>query len=327
VNPRQLIAVLLVAACVLRAATFTENFSTDPSARWKTFGDTSLFRWNSTNQNLEVIWDSSRSNSYFYLPLGTVLARQDDFTLGFDLRMSDITIGTSSNKPYTFQIAIGFLNFTNAIATNFFRGAGQSSFGPKNLVTFDYFPDSGFGATFAPTIVTTNNRILFSDNHPLEMTTGDWFHIAMSFTASNLTLKTTITKNGAAFSTIKDLSIAGSVYDFRCDTLAIMSYSDAVQFGSPQYWGSILAHGTVDNITATVPDPPVMNFSGVRSNTTWRAQFLSRTNWSYVLERTGDFVSWTNASATNSGTAGAITLQDTNAISPRSFYRIKALRP
>jgi hypothetical protein len=320
-------AVLLVAACVMRAATFTENFSTDPSARWKTFGDTSLFRWDSTNQNLEVTWDSSRSNSYFYLPLGTVLARADDLSLSFDLRLNDIAIGTSSNKPYTFQIAIGYLNLTNAVATNFFRGAGQSSLGPKNLVEFDYFPDSGFGATFAPTIVTTNNRILFSDNHPLEMTAGDLFHIAISFTASNLTLKTTVTKNGAAFSTIKDLSIAGSVYDFRCDALAIMSYSDAVQFGSPQYWGSILAHGTVDNITATVPDPPVLNFSGVRSNATWRAQFLSRTNWSYVLERTSDFASWTNASGTNIGTGATLTLQDTNAQALRSFYRVKSLLP
>jgi hypothetical protein len=307
----------------MRAATFTENFSTDPSARWKTFGDTSLFRWNSTNQDFEVTWNSSRSNSYFYLPVGTVIARQDDFTLSFDLRLSDIAIGTSSNKPYTFQIAIGFLNFTNATATNFFRGAGQSSFGPRNLVTFDYFPDSGFGATFAPTVVTTNNRIYFSDNHPLEMTVGDLFHITM--TASNQVLKTTVTKNGAAFSPIKDLALTN--FDFRCDALAIMSFSDAVQVGSPQFWGSVLAHGTLDNIVATAPDPPVQNLSGARSNGTWRAQFLSRTNWSYVLERTGDFASWTNASATNSGTAGVITLHDTNAISSRSFYRVKALRP
>lgn len=326
-NSRSLIALLLVAACVSRAATFNEDFSSNPSARWKSFGDASLFRWNSTNQNLELTWDSARSNSYFYLPLGTVVGRQDDFSLSFDLRLSDIAIGTSSNKPYTFQIAMGFLNVTNATATNFFRGAGQSSLGPKNLVEFNYFPDSGFGATFAPSIVSTNNRITFSDNHPLEMPTGDLFRITMSFTASNLTLKTVVTKNGAAFSSIKDLSLGGSIYDFRCDALAIMSYSDAVQIGSPQNWGSILAHGTVDNIVVTVPGPPVMNFSGALSNTTWRAHFTSRTNWSYVLERTSDFVSWTNASGTNAGTGTTLILQNTNATASRSFYRVKALRP
>lgn len=320
--------ILVVGALAVRGGTFSESFSTDPRARgWSSFGDSSLFAWNPTNQNLEVTWNSSRTNSYFWLPLRTIVGRGDDFSVSFDLRLGDITIGTSSNKPYTFQIALGFLNFSNATATNFYRGAGQSAVGPRNLVEFNYFPDSGFGATVAPTVVSTSNRIYFSDNHPLVMATGDLFHITMSYAATNRTLKTAITRNGTTFSTIKDLAIGASGADFRCDALAVMSYSDAIQVGSTQFWGSVLAHGIVDNVVLTVPDPPLQFLSGAKSNTTWRAQFQSRTNWNYALERSTNLVAWTVVSPTNSGVGGTMELLDSNATSAAAFYRVNALKP
>ena len=65
------VALFLTAACALHAAVISENFSTNPRARgWKNFGDTNLFRWNATNQNLEVTWDSARTNSFFQLHCG-----------------------------------------------------------------------------------------------------------------------------------------------------------------------------------------------------------------------------------------------------------------
>jgi len=317
---------------IAAAATINESFASDPLLRgWKVFGDASLFQWNRTNENVEVTWDSSRTNSYFWLPLGTILSRGDDFSIAFDLRLRDIAIGTTTNKSYTFEIAAGLLRMTNATATNFFRGAGQSSLGPRNLVEFDYFPDSGFGATFSPTVVTTNKVITFSDNHPLEMTAGDLFHIVMSFTASNRTLRTIVTKNGAPFglpptNAIRDLVLTAS-QDFRVDAVAIMSYSDAVQVGSPTYWGSVLAHGTLDNLVVTVPDPPVQVFTLVKSNATVRAQFATRTNWLYTLERTRDFTAWAAVSSTNDGTGAVMTLVDTNASVPNGYYRVRAIKP
>jgi hypothetical protein len=115
--------------------------------------------------------------------------------------------------------------------------------------------------------------------------------------------------------------------DFRIDAVAIMSYSDAIQVGSPQFWGSVLAHGTIDNITLTLPPNPVNNLAMVRSNGAWRAQFNSQTNWSYALERTIDARSWTVVSATNQGTGTTMTFQDTNAPGPNAFYRVTALQP
>ena len=262
------------AALPSRAAAITENFATDPTLReWREFGDASLFHWNATNQYLEVTWDSSRTNSLFYRPLQTVLTRTDDFGFGFDLRLRDIAIGVNTNKPYTFEIAIGFCRFNSITNKNFYRGAGTSlAFGPRNLVEFDYFPDSGFGATVAPTVVAGNTNVIsFSDNHPLELTTDDLFRVDMTYTASNQVLRTMMTRNGVAFGPIRDLSLVGFP-EFRVDTFAVISYSDAMQ-SPPQFAGSILSHGIIDNVTWSVPDPPLTAFRGDFTQNAFRAEF------------------------------------------------------
>ena len=110
----------LVAASISGAATIEEDFSSDPLQNgWKIFGDTNLFHWDATNQNLDVTWDSSQTNSYFYHALGTILARDDNFHLSFDLMFQDYASGTTPGKPYDFEAAIGFLNPANAMQTNF----------------------------------------------------------------------------------------------------------------------------------------------------------------------------------------------------------------
>src|SRR5688572_19392729 len=73
---------VVAAAGAIHAAVMTEDFSSDPHRRgWKAFGDTNLFHWNAANENLEVTWDSSRMNSFFQLPLGTIVSSNDDFSL------------------------------------------------------------------------------------------------------------------------------------------------------------------------------------------------------------------------------------------------------
>ncbi len=324
---------MLVAAGLVRAATFSESFATDPLARgWRVVGQTNLFRWNAAHQNMDVTWDSSRPNSFFQFPLGTILSSNDDFSVAFDLKMTDITMGSTSNKPYTFQIALGLVNSVTATNPNAFRGSGQNAtYGVRNTVEFDYFPDSGFGATFAPTMISSNNRVAFSDNHPLELTTGDLFRITMTYSASNQLLKTTVLRNGAAYgltpsNTLRDLAL-GSYPDFRANAFAIISWSDAIQTGPAQFWGSILAHGTVDNLLITVPDCPVTNFVLAETNSYWRGTFNSRLAWSYTLERTEDFAVWRSVSVPKRGTAAMLFLDDTNISGARAFYRVNATKP
>ena len=315
------------AALPSRAAAISENFETDPALReWRRFGDASLFQWNTTNQHLEVTWDSSRTNSLFYRPLRTVLTMEDNFSFGFDLRLHDIAIGVNTDKPYTFEIAVGLCRFNGITNANFFRGMGEiATFGPKNLVEFDYFPDSGFGNTVAPTVAAYHEHEIRFSNNPYELTTGDLFSVNMTYTATNRVLRTVMTRNGAPFGPIQDLSLAGFP-DFRVDTFAVISYSDALQ-PSRDFAGSILAHGTIDNIRWNVPDPPLTAFRGDFTQNAFRAEFDAKSNWVYRLEATSDFLDWSLAEAKSAVTNGLMVLVDTEISPTRGFYRVSADRP
>jgi hypothetical protein len=83
----------------------------------------------------------------------------------------------------------------------------------------------------------------------------------------------------------------------------------------------------VDNFVVTPPPPPVQNLAGSFSHAVWQAQFISRSNWLYTLERTGDFQSWTNVSPATSGNGTNLFLPDTNAPADKAFYRVRAERP
>jgi hypothetical protein len=306
------------------AGTLQEDFSTDPSSNgWGVFGTASLFTWDVTNQDLQVTWDSSQANSFFYHPLGTVLGRDDDFSIAFDLRLSDIGPGLNTNKSFAFELAVGLLNFADATRTNFLRGTGIES---PNLVEFDYFWDAGFGATIWPTFISTNSAFNYngaSDYTVLALTTGDWFHVLMAYTASNATMTTAMNRNGAAFGPINSVPLSTNFTDFRVDTFAVSSYSD-----TGDDYDSVLAHGMVDNLLITIPPPAIAGLSGAfTSQNMWQVQFTSRSNWLYTLERTTDFQTWTSASNPSSGNGNSLILQESQPATGIGFYRVRAQRP
>src|SRR5262245_17206653 len=124
---------LLLIRSDLKAATISEDFSTDPATRgWKRLGDQDLFRWDSTNGSTDVSWDSSKSNSFFCLPLQN-LGAEDDFSVSFQLRLKDYVAGINPAKRATFELSFGFFNMAQASASNFVRGSGIDS---PNLVEF-----------------------------------------------------------------------------------------------------------------------------------------------------------------------------------------------
>ncbi|MCI0747119.1 MAG: hypothetical protein L0Y58_17080 [Verrucomicrobia subdivision 3 bacterium] len=316
-----------VAALSCGAVVFSDDFAFDPNQRgWRRHGNPELFQWNSTNANLAVIWDSRQPNTLFYRPLGTVLTMNDDFNFSFDLRLHDIAIAVDPSKPYTFQIAVGLCRWASITNSNFFRGSGiNATYGPRNLVEFNYFPDSGFGATVAPTVVSTNNRIRFSDNHPLELTPKDLYRVEMTYAASNRVLHTFMTRNGEPFGPIQDLSLA-TFPDFRVDTFAVISYNDGFQ-SPPQFAGSILAHGVIDNVSWTVPGPPIGSISANFVATSLRFDFTGKSNWVYQLDRSTDLKSWTTVATNLALTTGPLSLTDLSPPNERAVYRVRADRP
>jgi hypothetical protein len=331
------LAIATVALARAVAVTITEDFSSSPfNNGWQTFGDATLFRWDSTNQNLRVTWDSARTNSYFYHPLGTIVTRHDDFQIEFDLRLDDVISGNEPGKTGPLEVALGFLNFSNASQTNFGRGVFG---GAPGIVEFDYFPPGyyDFGGTF-PVAASTTPTFISSGGfsyaptvfapYEFQLPTNQVIHVSMIYTATNQTLVTLLTTNGTLLFhppdvVLNDTNRSGfsAADDFRVDTFSVSSYSS---FGDD--YDSVLAHGFVDNIVVTVL-PPVQNISGNFSNTVWQVQFSSRSNWLYTLERNVDFTSWTNVASPISGNAAILSLQDFNAPADKAFYRVRAERP
>jgi hypothetical protein len=120
------------------------------------------------------------------------------------------------------------------------------------------------------------------------------------------------------------MKVSPSFTDFRTGAFAIESYSDAGQSGSGQ--GSILAHGVIDNITFTVPPPPIRSLQAILTNGVSQVQFVSRSNWVYTLERTTDLQLWSDASPPMPGNAANLIIQDTNPPTIIVCYRVRAER-
>ncbi len=319
-----------MAAVSPAALTVTQDFSNNPLAHgWKLFGDASLFQWNAANQNLQVTWDSSRSNSYLQLPLGTVMSRSDDFRVELDLLLNDFQGGVNPAKPGPMQLAFGFQNRANAESTNFNRGTGANS---PNLVEFNFFPDTGFGPTVWPAVISTNSEFNYNgsgDFQLFDLPTGIALHIVLAYTSSNQAITTSIRTNGVLVGPVASAQI-GSTFggtpftQFKVDTLAISSYSDLGLAPGP-YAGSLLAHGVIDNLVVTFPPPPIRHEQSGLAAGEWQHSFISRTNWNYTLQATTNFQSWINVNTPRAGTGGQLQLNDTNAGTFNArFYRVNA---
>lgn len=305
------------------AVTVTEDFSSDPLQNgWAIFGDTNLFQWDSTNQTLDVTWDSSQVNSYFYRPLGTTLGMADDFTVDFDIELNDI------QWTNTLQLAIGLLNFTNAADPGFSRVNGFS----PNIFEFDYFPEDPYGnpnieAAMTDAAAITNYPDFYFIYDTLPITPGTTYHVSLAHAAGEPTITGKVFANGEIYTT---MPIVGDVFgevigDFAFDTVAVMNYSGAGQDTNYPV-GTILAHGTVDNFVVCLP-PAVRNLTGAFSNNVWQVQFNTYSNWFYTLQRSTDLTSWNDASTSVPGSGDAMSLCDTNALGNQSFYHIHAQQP
>jgi hypothetical protein len=113
------------------------------------------------------------------------------------------------------------------------------------------------------------------------------------------------------------------------DTVAIASYSDDGQF--PDYAGSILAHGTVDNVMVSTREGVRLdvNFSGRLENGNWRMDFDTMPGWVYAALRTEDFLTTFPVPGSFASTNyGRGTIIYTNPpMSGPQYYRVVGQRP
>lgn len=316
-------AIIGMALHLATAADFLEDFTQAPSPdRWRIHGDASLFQWNSAG-HLDVTWDTRRTNSFFHHPLGTILGKDDDFTLAFELTLASVQPGINPGKPYTFQLALGLINTADATHTNFFRGEGTGTV--RNLVEFGWFPNTGYGATLWPAFWSTNATLSYRDGNDytlIGLPLQTLLHVTMTYTAADRTMRTSMTAAGQPFGPINELVLSSFFTDFRVDAFAVCSYSDHNSSGS------LLAHGKIDNIRLTLPPPPVASLQLAQEGTGWHLQFQSRTDFYYQAEFTRQFDSWTSEGAEVEGTGALTTLpvSTETGLEPK-FWRLRVTRP
>jgi hypothetical protein len=174
------------------------------------------------NQNLAVTWDSSRTNSYFYHPLGTILTRDDNFSVAFDLRLNDFVAGIDPQMPSTFPLSVGLFNLAEASQPGFLRGTGYSA---QDLGEFSFFPDLGGAWIYGPSLTavmidSTGFHYSSGGYAPDSLTTNDIYRVNLNYTASNSNLVMTIAGNNEMFVSNCVASLGTNFTDLRVDTIS-----------------------------------------------------------------------------------------------------------
>ncbi len=310
--PLALAGLFVLSAARCGAVTVRENFSTNPlQGGWQVFGNTNLFAWASTNHVLDVTWDSTQTNSYFYHPLGATFTRADSFCVLFDLRLTDATAFASGS-----ELAVGLLNLSEATSTNFSRAYLSS----PDLFEFDYFPayfylGTPYPASADATLLDAGANFYFAYDN-VTLTPGVTYQVLLVHQAGAESIIGEVFSNGQLVTSLSSV-YDGGLGDFHLDTLSINNYSD------DGYGDSVLAHGTVGRLAFASPLP----VGKIQTIAAGQVRFASDTNWLYTLEKTADLQTWTAAAPSTYGNATNLTLQATNSPAGKSFYRVRADLP
>jgi len=261
-----------------------EDFSVDPLvSSWVVHGDESLFEWNAEAGVLAVTWDSEKPNSSFYRPLGLVLTEADAFAFTFDIALDEVKVGHLDGQPYTFEVAVGLVDIESAKGDGLSRGTGSDS---PNLVEWNYFPDTGFGATVSPAIASGKSQFAAGFTFPAALAAGEKYSVRMEYNPGERTLKTFMLENSKAWKGIQSVKLQDDFSGFAVDAFSISSYT------AKGTESSLFASGTVDNLAIAV-DRSQPRIVGARLiDGQWRARTFGFATADYLLERSADLHDW-----------------------------------
>lgn len=310
---------------------FLETFAQDPATNgWRTTGEKTLFQWDTAQQRLNVVWDSTKPNSYFYLPLGQRLTIDQAFSLAFDITLNSIAIGSTPDKPFTFPIVIGLIDINQATREDYFRGSGiHAVHGPRGTVEWNYLPDSGFGATVSSGLISQDNQWAFQNTFPLELNPGVAYQVQLNYDPSTQTLHSTMTSDGVPFGPLNEAhldeifgnSLAGGFTQLGVDTLAIASYSDEGQ-SPPEFAGSIQARGSVDNLRFSYESN--LSIDQIRlTNGQMNLSFQATEGWDYWLEQSHDFKTWLTLAHQYQTVSGKVAFAIEQTGTSHGFFRVR----
>ena len=264
-----------------------ETFDSDPLTKgWSVHGDKSLFEWDEDSESLRVKWDTERPSSFFYKPLGRVLTESNSFAFTFQITLDSVKAGYLEGKPYTFQVALGLLNISSAIDKNFNRGTGSDS---PNLVEWDYFPDTGFGATVSPAVASDKSEFSAGFTFPAELLIGKTYSIKLIYNSEERVLKTEMLEDGKSWETIQTVEISSDFSGFFVDTFSISNFS------AKDSESSLLAIGTVDEVALATSDTLPKLFGVKINGSQWEAKAFLIEPEIWKVESSNDVLNWNRA--------------------------------
>ena len=261
-----------------------ETFDSDPLTKgWSVHGDKSLFEWDEDSESLRVKWDTERPNSFFYKPLGRVLTESNSFAFTFQITLDSVKAGYLEGKPYTFQVALGLLNISSAIDKNFNRGTGSDS---PNLVEWDYFPDTGFGATVSPAVASDKSEFSAGFTFPAELLIGKTYSIKLIYNSEERVLKTEMLEDGKSWANIQTVEISSDFSGFSIDTFSISNFS------ANDTESSLLAVGIVDEVALVISDTLPKLFGIKINGSQWEAKSFLIDPKIWKVESSNDLHNW-----------------------------------
>lgn len=312
---------LLVSSAAFADTIINEKFAGDPLLNgWQIFGATNLFAWDAANKAVDVTWDSTQPNSYFYHPLGVTLTTNDSFCIQFDLQISNAVI-----TGYGQQLVIGLLHWAEATNAYFSRTIDYPPNISPNIFEFDYYPAVTSGDypqpdTISASIVDANAHYQWNSDYQ-SLLPGVTCHVMLLHYANSLGISGVIYTNGQVMSHFPLLNNYYPTNDdgsFTFDTLSITSYADDGYDDE-----DIFAQGSVANFSFATPLPVGL----IQTSAAGQVNFASDTNWLYTLEQSSNFQNWSPAAPQIFGNGTNLILQATNRPADNMFYRVRADLP
>lgn len=322
---RLLACVAVIALPKAAADGFVEEFDSDPSARaWQVLGDGAAFRWEPGGW-LGVEWNSTRPNGFFARELPGPVTERDDFAFGMDLVLDAHVVGMEAGKPGTFQMAVGLIRRADAAHPSFRRAV---FLGPRNLVEWAWFgtePSGMISASISPVIVPADGRLPwgYADSF-VEPRLGVRYGFDLAYTASDRTLRATMTEDGAPGPALRPVVLPAGFGGFEVDALSVNAYSDAGQ--DPRYAGSLRASARIDRLRWSGPGRVVAGLRVQETPTGARVSFGTRAGWRYTLQASEDLRAWASVAGPVTAEGLEVVLEDGARLGMR-FYRVEALRP
>lgn len=209
------------------------------NSAWKFEGDDSLFSITESNHGLLFQWNTEKPNSGIYFPLGFILDERSRFKASVHFRLRSLNLDFVPGSFYGFQLALGFIDSRQVFKENYRRGTGVNS---PDLYEWNYFPDTGFGATISPTIVDSESKFFPTFNFPIEVPLGEVVEVTLEYVGDERAMYSTLKVGKSEVQAMEAvrLPVDGSFSGNEIDAFSITSYRDFDEMGRLVADGEIL---------------------------------------------------------------------------------------